>query len=73
MDDKDDIIIKEGMQVSVKQAVDKITMMKGVSRIIIYPSKIEIYLINAKAKKNIEKDVKELLEDLSEYEILIPN
>lgn len=66
-------IIKEGVKVSVKQATDKIAVMKGVSKIIIYPSKIEICVINAKTKRNIEKGVKELLEDLSEYEILIPN
>lgn len=66
-------IIREGVKVSMKQAIDKIVAMKGVSGAIIYPQKIEIYVINAKTKKNIEKIVKELLEDLGEYEILIPN
>lgn len=73
MDGDDTNIDKWDVKISLKQAIETIVMIKGVSRIMIYPQKIEIHVSDAKTKEKIEKKIKELLKDISEYEILIPN
>ena len=73
MDGDDTTIDKRGVKNSLRQAIETIVMIKGVSRIMIYPQKIEIHVSDAKTKQKIEKRVEGLLRDMSEYEILISN
>ena len=69
----DDDIDKWGVKVSVRQVIETMVMINGVSGIIIYPQRIEIHVSDVKTKEKIEKKAKELLKDISEYEILVLN
>ena len=73
VDGDDTTIDKRGVKNSLGQAIETIVMIKEVSRIMIYPQKIEIHVSDAKTKQKIEKRVEGLLKDMSEYEILISN